>query len=202
MTLDILTPTPVYTVNGPGPYAVKHGYLAATELLVEVESATGRTVLSPADFTLEPASSLTGGALTLVDEIADAHAGSRLAIARQTAQEQGFSGAYARDKGLEATLDRLAMAVQDARRLLDGAIRTPLDLGPIDLVTARPEVRGGKILAWSPEGYAVEVGPHLQAIESLIDAQGLTFPLDLGWTNDPTITNTYDLGWTNEDTGG
>lgn len=200
MSVDELTPAPVQIIAGQGPYIVPHPYGGADELRVTVVSLTGRTVLSQSQFSLSPAAAEVSGALTLDATVAVQHAGAKLAIQRSTRIEQGYRGENARERGLQRQLDRTTQATQDTRRELDSALRTAPDHGPLRPVTRPPEERGGKIFAWSDDGYEVVDGPHLQAVASLIASRPMSFPMDLGWANDPIILNRYDLGWADDDT--
>lgn len=125
MTTDTLVAPPLYTISGTGPYEISHAYRSETEFAVFARPAAGAdaALIFGVDYTLSAAGPAASGDLTLSAAAAAAHAGKALVIVRATAREQGFAGANAIDRGLEAQLDRTMQAVQDLGRGLDGAVR-------------------------------------------------------------------------------
>lgn len=134
MTQEAFTPTPLQTIDGTGPYTIAHGYDAGA-LVVAVLSATARTVLTDLDYSVTPASSSTGGTLTLSAGAAQTHAGLQLQIARSTPAEQGWAGQTSRETGLEAQLDVMVRGLQDLRRDMQTTLRgsSVLNQMPVDL---------------------------------------------------------------------
>ncbi|MGY9049820.1 MAG: hypothetical protein ACKVKF_22945, partial [Rhodobacterales bacterium] len=110
MSIDELTPAPVQTINGTGPYAVPHAYGGADELVVTDITLTSRTNLTLAQITLSPASSKTYGSLYLETDVAAQYDGAKIAILRRTRIEQGYVGDNAREIGLQGQLDRPILA--------------------------------------------------------------------------------------------
>lgn len=131
MTVEAFTPSPVYIVAGPGPYAITHPYREGV-LHLTVWRDGLKTVLAPSDYVIAPVFSETTGEVTLSAAAAAAHAGGSLYITRDTVPEQGWEGTSSRERGLEAQLDWITQGVQDIEQVLARALRAPPGEG-IDL---------------------------------------------------------------------
>lgn len=127
MTIEVLSPTPTYTVTVTGPYTITHPYKRPADLLVEVEQDGEIFVLTDADFSVEPEAADVSGALTLTVDALNKYAGGRLMVTRDTRQEQGWAGQTSREKGLEAQLDALTMGSQELKRQMLRTVRTKAD---------------------------------------------------------------------------
>jgi hypothetical protein len=130
VTVDLLTLPAFYTVSGTGPYAATFPYQAGA-VRVFVEQAGQRVLLAADTFTVTPASTDADGSVFLTPEAALLHAGKRLWVVRDTGVEQGWAGQNSREKGLEAQLDQLVMALQEAEVALGTAVRTQEAVAPV-----------------------------------------------------------------------
>lgn len=136
MTTDVFTPAPVYAVSGTGPYNLGHPFGSIADFVVFVDTGDDLVKLTAGtDFTLAPTGPATDGDITLDATVAATHAGHDLYIHRATDLEQGWQGTTAREVGLEAQLDTLARAAQDALRVARGGLRV-LGETPLPLVAA------------------------------------------------------------------
>lgn len=159
MTTEVWQTQPSYTVAGTGPYAVENPY-GVGDLVVAAISADGvRTVLSdPADYSVTPTSSATTGDVYLTSGAATTHAGATLFIARLTDAEQGWLGASAREKGLEAQLDLMTRATQELQAGLAKTARSDAPMAPLVPVE-------GATLIW--ENGNVVAGPTVAEISGV-----------------------------------
>lgn len=112
MTTETFTPAPSYTVDGTGPYAIGHAYTSGAIRATVTLAGIPTELTAGVDFTVAPASG-DAGDLTLSGAAAATHDGATLTITRETTQEQGFAGQTAREKAMEAQLDRITQAMQD-----------------------------------------------------------------------------------------
>jgi hypothetical protein len=146
MTVDSFSGPVTYAVSGTGPYAVPWDYTTGA-LRVVVPDGDAEIVLGGADYTVAPASGASGD-VTLSPAAAAAHAGRAIVIGRRTVIEQGWAGQEARERGLEANIDRLAMSVQDQNNALDRTLKFRV-LAPDDL----PAPEAGRVLMGTSTGY-------------------------------------------------
>lgn len=177
MTREIAAPIPASTVMGIGPYAVPLPYAAGSISAVVILDGV-RTVLTASQFSLVPAASETAGNLFLSPAAATAFAGGRLYISRDTSVQQGWAGVLGeRERGLEAQLDVLTMAVQDLRRTADRSIRLDQATMPVAIQpggTLRFDTSGRPYVATMDEATAVvQIDPlrARDAAELLADTQ-------------------------------
>lgn len=189
MTVDIQPLAESYKVAGTGPYRVPHRYNDAAELRVAV-SLDGATPVPVFGFHMVPPSSTTGGDLYLSEADAASFHGGTLAISRRTSVQQGWAGASASGRGMEAALDRLAMAVQDLQNRIDRDVpQVPRPLSDVLDLALAPHP--GRMLAWSTEGTALTAGPSAEDLQRILDGMdygdflkmGMLIPLsedDLG----------------------
>lgn len=148
--------TPTYTVSGPGPYRVSHGFMAADELVVSVSDGSNLITLPASDYSVDPASSYVAGDLTLTVDAAATYNGWTLYIDRDTDIAQGWAAAEtAREKGIANQLARLIMVDQDLRRFIGNALRTLPQDGPIQPISSRPADRAGRLIVWNDDGTAI-----------------------------------------------
>lgn len=166
MTKEAFTPTPVYIVSGVGPYAIEHPFAEANDLVVQLRDDSATIILANSEFTAEN----TGdrGSLTLTATAAAAYDGWRMAILRTTGIEQGWEGQSAREVGLEAQLDLLTMALQDAvQRTLGTAFRLPI--GEETAVLPAAPDRVGMVAGFDAGGqpvlYATSITEGLFAVQ-------------------------------------
>jgi hypothetical protein len=137
MTTELYTPSPAYEVQGIGPYAVPHPYVAGS-LTVAVILEGERIALSDADFTATPASTEGAGDITLTPARAAELDGGTLHVRRVTPVQQGWVGLLGeRERGLEVQLDRMTMAVQELQDQMRGALRVDGDLDPFVMQAGR-----------------------------------------------------------------
>jgi hypothetical protein len=161
MSTEALVPAPPYPVDGQGPYTVPHPY-AGGDLIVTVNADGALTTLTEGeDWTVAPAASETGGAVTLSEAAAIAHDGAILTIVRDTALEQGWAPVYPREAGLAAQLDRIVRAAQDIRAASVRALRLPVGSG-ID--AELPTLTPGTTLMVNETGTGFTAGPDLADI--------------------------------------
>lgn len=137
MTTELYTPSPAYEVQGIGPYAVPHPYVAGS-LTVAVILEGERIALSDADFTATPASTEGAGDITLTPARAAELDGGTLHVRRVTPVQQGWVGLLGeRERGLEVQLDRMTMAVQELQDQMRGTLRVDGDLDPFVMQAGR-----------------------------------------------------------------
>ncbi len=158
MTIEAFTPTSPKVIAGTGPYPVSHPYRTGS-LIVAVVLDTVRTELTESDYSVAPTESTTTGNITLSTAAAALYAGGTLYITRATDVEQGWLGsAYSREKGIEAQLDWMTLAIQDTQRSLEGAIRVEKTVPP--LTPSR-----NAVMMWSDDETPVPtVGPTADQI--------------------------------------
>lgn len=161
MTTDALVPPPVYTISGPGPYPIPHGWQSEAEFGVIARPVAGADVSLTlgVHYSLSAAGPVASGDLTLTGATAALFDGGKLVIVRETAQEQGFAGANAIDRGLERQLDRTMQAVQDVGRLFDRTLRLPEGYAPAALAPVP-----GATLIFGPDG-SFAAGPAVSAAD-------------------------------------
>ncbi len=118
MTVD-LAPTLIHTVTllAAGPHAVPWPYDPDSHIF-QVETSTGWAEVLPSDVTVTPAASRDQGTAVVSPSFFAQHVGKRFRIIRATALEQGWEGLSAREKGLEAQLDKMTMHGQETRAAL------------------------------------------------------------------------------------
>lgn len=169
MTIDTATPIKLHTIAGTGPYGTTWPYAAGTiAAFVILPAGTLHPLVAGTDYTVAPLSSDTAGNITLSAAAAATHAGRQLMLERQTIGEQGWAGTQsARERGLEAQLDQLTMALQELRARSDRSLRTA------DLTPVSPLVPGedGTALIWQ-DGQLVP-GPtadQIAAAQAAVDA--------------------------------
>lgn len=131
MTVEVFEPTSIYTIQGIGPYAISHPYTAGA-IRVSVIYDGEMIELQDLDFTLTPAQAEIEGDLYLTEGAAAIYGGHQLLIERETLDEQGWRGVLGeRERGLEAQLDRIVMAVQELRRQARLSLRSLYPMNPI-----------------------------------------------------------------------
>jgi hypothetical protein len=152
MTTETLTPAALYVIGTIGPYAIPHAYSRAADIVVMVQPLTGAMVtLSPANYTLSPDASDAGGDLTLSTEALALYQNQILIIVRDTLIEQGWVGATAREKGLEAQLDIMVRHAQDNARKLQRAPLLAVAPAAPGLVFPAPDI-APTFLGYDAEG--------------------------------------------------
>jgi archaellum component FlaG (FlaF/FlaG flagellin family) len=113
MTTDIETPIQTYVISGSGPYALPWPYGAGD---VKAALVAGGLETPLTQISVSPASSDSGGNLTLTGSAAVDHAGKVLRITRNTIVEQGWAAQRGeREVGMEVSLDTLARGLQDVQ---------------------------------------------------------------------------------------
>ncbi|MEX0306023.1 MAG: hypothetical protein AB3N12_01440 [Ruegeria sp.] len=153
MTTEAFTEVDPYDISGTGPYAIGHAYaLGAITALVEQEDGTLIGLVAGVDFSVLPEEGESGD-LTLSAGAATTYDGDTLLIRRRTAIEQSFAGQTTREIGLEANLDRLAMAAQETETQTYRSLRLPAGA----LATFTPE--DGRMPVWSEANQRFENGP-------------------------------------------
>lgn len=162
MTTELYPGPAQYTVSGTGPYAVGHEYTTGA-LAPQVRLAGQIVTLSSAQFNVTPLSGPNGDLFLTAQAAAD-YDGWQLTIQRVTVIEQGFLGQGAREKGLEAQLDRLAQAGQENQ----GAVARALRLATGSLPPVVPEDR--RTLVWDALQGLFAPGP---SIDSILAAEAL-----------------------------
>ncbi|MCB1348991.1 MAG: hypothetical protein KDK11_10225, partial [Maritimibacter sp.] len=163
MTAELLNPaTTTYTIDGVGPYTIDHGYGDITDFWVvaRAEDGTLTTLVAGDDFTIAPEGPAASGAVTLEAATATLHDGAALHIRRATALEQGWSGQGARERGLEAALDRMTLAIQEAQRDAALSVRT------FDIPTAPIAPEDGKGIYWDATLGRFVAGLALEDVEA------------------------------------
>ncbi|SFI61032.1 hypothetical protein [Albimonas pacifica] len=128
MTTETFEPAPSYVIANAGPYAIPFEYEGGSEIVATVtKDDLELSLVVDTHFTVDPDARATGGELTLTDTAAASFAGWVLRIGRATLIEQGWAAqGGARERGLEAQLDRQARAIQDVAR---GLALLALDVG-------------------------------------------------------------------------
>lgn len=150
MTVEAAVPKTIFpTIAGTGPYAIGWPY-GGTDVIVTVVDDGVRTVLAGADFSLSPASSDTSGSVFLSPAAAALYAGAQLIAERSTPEEQGWTGVYPGEKGIEAQLDRTTRRIQEISRNQQGTLR-------IDGTTEPGSVATDRLLLW--DGTKIVPGP-------------------------------------------
>lgn len=151
MTVEPFPAPPPFPISGIGPYGVPFPYAEGAVRAV-VRSGVLLHVLQPGtDFTVTPASAVVAGSLFLSAEAAADWDGADLILGRKTDLSQGWEGQFAREVGLEAQLDRIVQAAQEAQRAGDLAVR--LDRPALAVVPVP-----GSVLAFDDDGQPV-MGP-------------------------------------------
>jgi len=132
MTVELSTPTQRYTVAGTGPYALPWPYASdGVAAVIETTGGVRIGLVVTDNFSVSPASSTTVGDLFLTPAAAALHAGAVIVIERSTIAEQGWQGLMgARERGLEAQLDRTVMTVQELSARQQGTLRVAGTLNP------------------------------------------------------------------------
>lgn len=150
MTVEAAVPKTIFpTIAGTGPYAIGWPY-GGTDVIVTVVDDGVRTVLAGADFSLSPASSDTSGSVFISPAAAALYAGAQLIAERSTPEEQGWTGVYPGEKGIEAQLDRTTRRIQEISRNQQGTLR-------IDGTTEPGSVATDRLLLW--DGTKIVPGP-------------------------------------------
>lgn len=161
MSVEIFQRTPWYLVSGPGPYPVTHAYRDSEDLVLFVRTKGGGIVsLSNEDFSVEPKESNTGGSVTLSTSKAAEHEGSQLLINRSTKIEQGWSGVYSREKGLEQQISGMVMGLQDAHEFHKYLYAAP--------VTGKDGLPGN-LLQLDGSGRLVDAGVSALSLPGIVD---------------------------------
>ncbi len=174
MTVDLQLAPESQIINGVGPYPVPCRYDSAKDLVVRVLDASGQQ-FDLAQFWVTPETHAPSGDLYLSEEDAQLYAGATLAVSRRTPPQQGWAGTSASARGLEASLDRLAMAVQDILARLDGEVPN-LGRPMADRVDLTLTPSAGRVLAWSEDGAGFVPGPSSAQIQRVVeDAQYADF---------------------------
>ncbi|MGR3456086.1 hypothetical protein [Pseudooceanicola sp.] len=166
MTTETYPGIASYTVAGTGPYEVGAKYTAGA-LRIRVVNAAGASIyLDGDDFSVSPEAG-DNGDVTLTAGTATEHAGSKLYIERDTSVEQGWKGlGGAREAGLEAQLDLLALAIQELRARVPRVLRrSPLDNWDTEL----PTIEADHVLAANADGTGLTWGPSVGEISSAAD---------------------------------
>lgn len=133
MTIEIFDPAPVYEIQNAGPYAVPHPYEAGALRLAVIEDGE-ITDLQPAQYTVTPERSASGGTITLGADTLAGHMGGHLTIWRETPEEQGWVGVQGeREKGLEVQLDRIVMILQELREVSSRSLRATTAIAPFEV---------------------------------------------------------------------
>ncbi|MEO0859235.1 MAG: hypothetical protein AAFY65_01380 [Pseudomonadota bacterium] len=120
-------------VNGTGPYPFAFPADQASDLDVLITTADTVITLNPTTDYIATfyGGADNGGTITLAADIAQTYDGAQLRVLRNVGAEQGWLGQTAREVGLSKSLNRLAMAIQDAARRAAGSIRIQGKLGPL-----------------------------------------------------------------------
>ena len=128
MTTESFEPAPTYAIANAGPYAIPFEYDGGAEIVATaIKDDLEVGLLVDTHFTVDPDDRATGGELTLTDTTAAAFVGWTLRVGRATLIEQGWAAqGGARERGLEAQLDRQARAIQDVAR---GLALLAIDVG-------------------------------------------------------------------------
>lgn len=156
MTIEVFVPTPLYLIEGTGPYAIPHPYDRGA-IVVSIVTTRQVIPLDHDDYTTTPEAGTTGGDLFLSDIAAALHEGQRLLIERLTTDEQGWRGLLGeRERGLERQMDIHTMAIQEVRRHAGLSLKSLTPLPPIV-----PD--DGRVLMF--EGDAIVGGPTADQIE-------------------------------------
>ncbi|GGH36396.1 hypothetical protein SAMN05444007_108258 [Cribrihabitans marinus] len=160
MTTEAFTEATPFTISGTGPYAIGHAYKAGA-ITATVEQADGTivTLADPADYTVSPAAGENGD-VTLSSAAATTHDGLTLRIIRRTDIEQGFAGQTARETGLEDSIDRLAMGLQEVEKQAYRGLRTETG----EVVPYSPT--DGYIPKWDAARGGFVDGPSIGEIEN------------------------------------
>ncbi|MBU3031358.1 SGNH/GDSL hydrolase family protein [Paracoccus marinaquae] len=123
MTIEVFEPAPIYDIQGIGPYAIPHPYEAGAIRAAIIYQGEFDD-LTPVDFNVVPMAAAIEGNLFLTPAAAARYAGRRLAIMRDTDEEQGWAGILGeRERGLETQLDRIVMILQELSKDLSHSIR-------------------------------------------------------------------------------
>lgn len=161
MTVEAFIPHQIQFIQGVGPYSTDWPALDPADIAVLIFPETGAAfMLDAADFDVSVSSA--GVDVTLAAQIAEDYAEAHLWIDRKTVIEQGWAAlANARERGLEAQLDRITKALQEARSGVARALRFDADVVPM-----RPEA--GRTIIFD-EALQPVAGPSADQISSAND---------------------------------
>ena len=114
MTVEAWTPPTAIILATAGPHAIPFPYAAgAVRAFIDNLGVVTELTLT-ADYTVAPLTAAVSGNLTLTAPTYAANIGAKLYITRATTEEQGWLGVQgAREKGLEAQLDRMVQRIQE-----------------------------------------------------------------------------------------
>lgn len=163
MTVDAATPTSTYQISGVGPYDVPWPYEGGD---VVVWAFLGNAQLQLSEgihWTLTPDAG-SSGTITLSPDTAETWDGGTLSIQRDSVAEQGWAGTTSRERGLEASLDRLTRLAQELKALSETALRL---VGNSRLPPINTPEAGQTILF---DGEAFVPGPAIDQIEAAAEA--------------------------------
>lgn len=163
MTVDAATPTSTYQISGVGPYDVPWPYEGGD---VVVWAFLGNAQLQLSEgihWTLTPDAG-SSGTITLSPDTAETWDGGTLSIQRDSVAEQGWAGTTSRERGLEASLDRLTRLAQELKALSETALRL---VGNSRLPPINTPEAGRTILF---DGEAFVPGPAIDQIEAAAEA--------------------------------
>jgi hypothetical protein len=166
MTTEAFTEVAPYAIAGTGPYAIGHAYEdGAIAAVVELSDGSTVTLMSGLDFSVLPLSGDSGD-LTLSTAAAVTYSGETLHIRRRTRAEQGFAGQNAREKGLEANLDRVSMVTQELERQTYRGLRVATgEIEPYDPQDGRPPVWDAalsRFVSGPDQAEVAQAGVHAQ----------------------------------------
>ncbi|MFN3953208.1 MAG: hypothetical protein ACK4LQ_02065 [Pararhodobacter sp.] len=148
------------TIQNAGPYTITFPFAVPAEVQVWRIHPSGEAfVLEQGDFEVVFDDPANGGTFFLAPEVVETYEGQKIFAWRQTTVEQGWAGQAARERGLEAQLDALTRALQEARN--DNA-RSMRFLKPV-----RPFVpEANRVLAFNAAGQPVN-GPLVPEVQDV-----------------------------------
>lgn len=164
MTTDIATPRAQYALSGAGPYALDWPYQTGEIVVQATVDGVTTALVEGTDFTLTPSAAASGNLFLSGDW--GAVTGS-LYIERATKLEQGWSGTFPGEKGIEAALDRLTRQQQEGVPRARGALWVDSDLPLPPLTPAE-----SRSIIW--QGGRFAMGPAVADLEVLADLAGQT----------------------------
>lgn len=158
MTIDAFTQAAEYLIQGIGPYQIPHPYIEDAITASVVIDAAPVALSAGDDYSVDPISSTEQGNLYLSAAAATAHAGRALWIDRQTDPVQNWEARLGdREVGMEAQLDRDAMALQEVRLGMQASLRGRRPALPYD-------PQPGHVPVARADGLGFENGPTLTEI--------------------------------------
>lgn len=166
MTTDTANPRAQYALSGAGPYALSWPYNAGELVVQGTVNGVTSPLVAGTDYTLSPASGPSGNLFLTGAWVT---ATGTLYIERATTLEQGWTGTFPGEKGIERALDRLTRHQQEVAPRVRGALFVTTAVPTVPLVPVNNTSIIWKDGRFQPGPSVIDLQAALDAVEQTQD---------------------------------